>query len=129
MKRRVSGLALLALVLTAITGCGVHYDGEDAVTHEFGSDYFGAGGMLNLTEPVEGDAILAGGHVNTASEVKGDLVVAGGEVSIGGAVGAVALMALPASMVEGYTAMSAPRVAGLQFMPTGSTRGRLRIVR
>jgi hypothetical protein len=48
---------------------------------------------------------------------------------IGGAVGAMALMALPASMVEGYTAMSAPRVAGLQFMPTGSTRGRLRIVR
>jgi hypothetical protein len=87
MKRRVSGLALLALVLTAITGCGVHYDGEDAVTHEFGSDYFGAGGMLNLTAAVEGDAILAGGHVTTASEVKGDLVVAGGEVSIGGAVG------------------------------------------
>jgi hypothetical protein len=87
MKRRVSGLALLALVLAAVTGCSVHYDGEDAVTHEFGSDYFGAGGMLNLTEPVEGDAILAGGHVNTASEVKGDLVVAGGEVSIGGAVG------------------------------------------
>jgi hypothetical protein len=87
MQRRVSGVTLVVLVLAAITGCGVHHDGEDAVTHEFGSDYFGAGGMLNLTEAVEGDAILAGGHVSTASEVKGDLVVAGGEVSIGGAIG------------------------------------------
>jgi len=74
-------------VLATITGCAVHYDGDDAVTHEFGSDYFGVGGMLNLTDAVAGDAILAGGHVTTASEVKGDLVAVGGEVSIGGAVG------------------------------------------
>jgi hypothetical protein len=47
--------------------------------------------------------------------------------AIGGAVGAVALMALPASVVKGYTALSAPRVAGLQFMPTGATRGNLRV--
>jgi len=87
MKRRVSCATLAALVLAAVTGCSVHYDGDDSVTHEFGSDYFGAGGMLNLTEPVEGDAILAGGHVSTASEVKGDLVAAGGEVSVGGAIG------------------------------------------
>jgi len=87
MRRRVPGVALLALVLAAITGCGVHYDGDDAVTHEVGSDYFGAGGMLNLTDAVAGDAILAGGHVTTASEVRGDLVAVGGEVSIGGAVG------------------------------------------
>jgi hypothetical protein len=87
MKRRVSGAALIALALAALTGCSVHYDGDDSVTHEFGSDYFGAGGMLNLTEPVEGDAILTGGHVSTASEVKGDLVAVGGEVSVGGAIG------------------------------------------
>jgi hypothetical protein len=87
MRRRVPGVALLALVLAAITGCGVHYNGDDAVTHEVGSDYFGVGGLLNLTDAVEGDAILAGGHVTTASEVKGDLVAVGGEVSIGGAVG------------------------------------------
>lgn len=87
MKRQVSGAALFALVLATITGCSVHPEGDDSVTHEFGSDFFAAGGMLNLTEPVEGDAILAGGHVSTASEVKGDLVAAGGEVSIGGAIG------------------------------------------
>jgi cytoskeletal protein CcmA (bactofilin family) len=87
MTRRVSGAALVALVLATITGCGVHYDGDDAVSHEFGSDYFGAGGMLSLTDAVEGDALLAGGRVDIASEVKGDLVVAGGELSIGGAVG------------------------------------------
>ena len=87
MKRRVSGAALLALVLATITGCSVNYEGDDSVTHEFGSDYFGAGGMLNLTDTIEGDAFLAGGQVSTASEVKGDLVVAGGELSIGGAIG------------------------------------------
>ena len=87
MKRRVPCAALVALALAALAGCSVHYDGDDSVTHQFGSDYFGAGGMLNLTEPVEGDAILTGGHVSTASEVRGDLVAAGGEVSIGGAIG------------------------------------------
>ena len=87
MKRRVSGAALVALALATITGCGFHHDGDAAVTHEFGSDYFGAGGMLNLTDAIEGDAVLAGGRVAIASEVKGDLVVAGGELSLGGAVG------------------------------------------
>lgn len=87
MKRRVSGAALGALVLATITGCSLEYDGGDAVTHEFGSDYFGAGGMLNLTDPIEGDAILAGGRVAIASEIKGDVVAAGGELSVGGAVG------------------------------------------
>lgn len=86
MKRAIRGVALAALALATITGCGVHVDGDDTVTHEFGSDYFGAGGKLNLTEPVEGDAFLAGGRVSVASEVKGDLIAAGGEVSVGGAV-------------------------------------------
>jgi len=87
MNRRVWGAAWMAFALVTITGCNAHHDGDDTVTHQFGADYFGAGGMLNLTEPVEGDAILAGGHVSTASEVKGDLVAVGGEVSIGGAIG------------------------------------------
>jgi len=71
----------------AASGCSLSIDGDEAVAHQFGSDYFGAGGVLNLTEPVEGDAFLAGGRVATAGEVSGDLVAAGGEVSIGGSVG------------------------------------------
>ena len=88
LRRRVSGAALVALALATITtGCSVQHDGEESVAHRFGSDYFGAGGMLNLTDAVEGDAILAGGRISTANEVQGDLVVAGGELSIGGAIG------------------------------------------
>jgi hypothetical protein len=88
MKRRVSGAALVALALATITtGCSIHHDGDESVEHRLGSDYFGAGGMLNLTDAVEGDAILAGGRISTANEVQGDLVVVGGELSIGGAVG------------------------------------------
>jgi hypothetical protein len=86
MKRRVSGALVVAFALAGVTGCSVHHDGGEAATHEFGSDYFGAGGMLNLTERVEGDAILAGGHVTTASEIKGDLMAVGGEVSVAGAI-------------------------------------------
>ncbi len=87
MKRRVSGAVVVAFALAGVTGCSVHHDGDEAVTHEYGSDYFGAGGMLNLTEQVEGDALLAGGHVTTASEVNGDLMAVGGEVSVAGAIG------------------------------------------
>jgi hypothetical protein len=87
MKRAIRDAALAALVLATITGCSVQVDGDDAVSHQLGSDYVGAGGMLNLTEPVEGDAFLAGGRIAVASQVKGDLVAAGGEVSVGGAVG------------------------------------------
>jgi hypothetical protein len=87
MRRRVPAAVVVAFALAVVSGCSVHHDGEEAVTHELGSDYFGAGGMLNLTERVEGDAILAGGHVTTASEINGDLMAVGGEVSVGGAVG------------------------------------------
>jgi hypothetical protein len=86
MKRAIRGAALAALVLATITACSVQVDGDDAVTQRFGSDYFGAGGILNLTETVDGDALLAGGRVSVASEVKGDLVAVGGELSLGGAV-------------------------------------------
>jgi hypothetical protein len=87
MRRRVPGAVVVAFALASITGCSVQHDGGEAVTHESGSDYFGAGGMLNLTEMVEGDAILAGGHVTTASEIQGDLMAVGGEVSVAGAIG------------------------------------------
>jgi hypothetical protein len=87
MKTFVPVAVLATLVVLAVSGCSVSVDGEDAVTHQFGTDYFGAGGFLNLTDPVEGDAFLAGGQVATVSEVKGDLVAAGGEVSIAGSVG------------------------------------------
>ena len=86
MIRRASGAAIVALALAGVTGCSVHHDG-DTVTHETGPDYFGAGGMLNLTDRVEGDAILAGGQVTTASEITGDLMAVGGEVSVAGAIG------------------------------------------
>jgi hypothetical protein len=89
MNRLFAAVALAALGLATITGCSVSHDGksDDAVSHQLGSDYFGAGGLVNLTDTVEGDAFLAGGHVTIASEVRGDLVAAGGEVSVGGNVG------------------------------------------
>jgi len=87
MKRRVSGAALVALALATITGCSVHVDDGDSVSREFGSDYFGVGGMLTLTDSIRGDALLAGGSVSTAGEIDGDLVAAAGELSIGGAIG------------------------------------------
>lgn len=80
---KVTGTVLLAL---AVTACEIHHDG-DTVARQFGSDYFGAGGTLNLTEPVAGDAFVAGGRVATAGEVAGDLVAAGGDVSVGGGIG------------------------------------------
>jgi hypothetical protein len=81
---RVLGVMTL---LASLTACSFesHHEG-DVVSHRVGSDYFGAGGSVNLTEAVPGDAFLAGGHVSTASQIQGDLVAAGGDVSVGGAV-------------------------------------------
>jgi hypothetical protein len=88
MKTFVQVAVFAAIVSLAGSGCSIEVNGDDnGVSQQFGTDYFGAGGMLNLTEPVEGDAFLAGGQVATASEVDGDLVAGGGEVSIGGSVG------------------------------------------
>ncbi len=89
MPRFISVVALAALGLATISGCTINVDGDeqDSVARQFGSDHVGIGGMVNLTDPVAGDAFLAGGQVAIASEVQGDLVVAGGEVSIGGSVG------------------------------------------
>lgn len=86
MRLIAAAASALALSL-ALGGCHVNVDDDEVVTQEIGSDFFAAGGMLNLTEPVAGDALLAGGHVSVASEVKGDLIAAGGEVSIGGNIG------------------------------------------
>jgi hypothetical protein len=86
MTRLVFAIVMAALGL-ALGGCDVRVNDGDTFSQEIGSDFFGAGGMLNLTEPVEGDALLAGGHVSVAGEVKGDLIVAGGEVSVGGNIG------------------------------------------
>jgi hypothetical protein len=87
MFRQVCMAALATIGLAALGGCSFSVDTDDGVSQHFGSDYFGAGGMLNLTDTVEGDAFVAGGQVAIASEVSGDLVAAGGEVSIGGSVG------------------------------------------
>jgi hypothetical protein len=87
MKTIVPVAVLATLGVLAIGGCSFHVDTDDGVSHQVGSDYFGAGGFLNLIDPVQGDAFLAGGRVATAGEVYGDLVAAGGEVSIGGSVG------------------------------------------
>jgi hypothetical protein len=83
--RNLAPAVTLVICGLLLTGC--EYDDHEAVTSRFGSDHFSAGGMINLAEPVAGDAILAGGQVTIASQIQGDLVVAGGEVSIGGSVG------------------------------------------
>jgi hypothetical protein len=88
MKTFAPIVVLAAIVALAGSGCSIEVNDDDAgVSQQFGTDYFGAGGMLNLTDPVEGDAFLAGGQVATASEVNGDLVAVGGEVSVGGSIG------------------------------------------
>ena len=89
MTRFISAVALAALGLATISGCSISVNGDekDSVTRQFGNDYVGIGGMVNLTDPVAGDAFLAAGQIAIASEVQGDLVAAGGEVSIGGSVG------------------------------------------
>jgi hypothetical protein len=78
-------LGVLALGL-AVAGCSIQR-GDDSLSKRFGSNFVGAGGDINITEAIVGDAFLAGGNVSTASEVRGDLVAVGGEVSIGGSVG------------------------------------------
>ena len=85
MTRFFSAVALAALGLATISGCSITVDGEekDSVTRQFGNDYVGIGGMVNLTDPVAGDAMLAGGYVATAGEVKGDLIAAGGQGALG----------------------------------------------
>src|SRR4030095_13540520 len=82
-----AAVALAALGLAAITACTIESGDDDRVSHQFGSDYFGAGGVLNVIDPIEGDAFLAGGNVSIASEIDGDLIAAGGDVSVGGNVG------------------------------------------
>jgi cytoskeletal protein CcmA (bactofilin family) len=79
---------IVALVLgLALSGCNLRINEGEGVSQQVGSDFFGAGAMLNLTEPVEGDVFLAGGQVAVAGEVKGDLIVVGGELSVGGNIG------------------------------------------
>ena len=86
MRPVARALALLTVGL-ALAGCSIERSSDDSVSKQIGTDYFGVGGAVNLTDPVAGDAFLAGGQVNTAGEVSGDLVAAGGEVSIGGGIG------------------------------------------
>jgi len=107
----VARAACVVGMLLALAGCSVQYGGDDTVSRTFGSDFFGVGGVLNLTDPVVGDALLAGGHVNTASEVKGDLMAAGGEVSIGGGIGDDLYVAGGEVQVDAIVAGNA-RVAG-----------------
>jgi cytoskeletal protein CcmA (bactofilin family) len=79
---------LAPILFAALQGCGLHAaSAEDVASKKLGRDYFGAGGSVNLTDPVAGDAFLAGGSVATAGEVRGDLLAVGGDVSIGGSVG------------------------------------------
>jgi hypothetical protein len=87
MKSILTAVALSALGLAAISGCTIESGGDDSVSHKFGSDYFGAGGVLNIIDPIDGDAFLAGGNVSIASEIEGDLIAAGGDVSVGGNIG------------------------------------------
>ena len=77
---------VLLAALVACGGCAMH-SSADAWPRDFGTDYFRAGAMLNVTEPVPGDAFLVGGRVSVASEVKGALTAAAGQLSIGGSIG------------------------------------------
>ena len=86
MRPVARALALLTVGL-ALAGCSIERTSDDSVAKQIGTDYFGVGGAVNLTDPVVGDAFLAGGQVNTAGEVTGDLIAAGGGVSIGGGIG------------------------------------------
>jgi hypothetical protein len=85
--KRVLAVITATFCLAHLGACTFETDGEDAVAHEFGSNYISAGGVLNVVEPVEGDAFMAGGNVTIASQVEGDLVAAGGDVSVGGSIG------------------------------------------
>lgn len=87
MQRFLRLAAVAALLGLGVGGCAFETHGDESVSHQFGADYFGVGGIVNLTDPVVGDAFLAAGQVSTAAEIGGDLVVAAGEVSVGGNVG------------------------------------------
>jgi hypothetical protein len=87
MKSVPVAVALAALGLAAIAGCTIESGDDDSASHRFGSDYFGAGGVLNVIDPIAGDAFLAGGNVSIASEIEGDLIAAGGSISVGGNIG------------------------------------------
>ena len=84
---RKNAWAMTRVIVAASVLAGCHIDDGETVSGRLGSDHFSAGGMVNLTAPVEGDALIAGGQVDIASEVQGDLVVAGGQLSVGGSVG------------------------------------------
>jgi len=86
MRAVVTALASLAIGM-AVSGCSIRSGNDGYVSQRLGSNFVGAGGLLNLTEPVAGDAFVVGGHVSIATEVHGDLLAAGGELSIGGNVG------------------------------------------
>ena len=79
--------------------------------------------MINLTEAVQGDALLAGGQVDIASEVQGDLVVAGGEVSVGGSVGddlyAAGGNVSVDAIVAGNAIIERPDLFGAAFLNAG----------
>ena len=65
--KRVLAVISATLGLACVGGCNIQTDGDDAISHKFGSDYFGAGGVLNVIDPVAGDAFLAGGDVTIAT--------------------------------------------------------------
>ncbi|HQR48861.1 MAG TPA: hypothetical protein PL152_05970 [Steroidobacteraceae bacterium] len=87
MQRFLQLAATAALLALGAGGCTFEASGDEGVSHQFGSDHFGVGAILNVTDPVAGDAFLVAGQVSTAAEIGGDLVAAGGEVSVGGNVG------------------------------------------
>lgn len=86
MRAAVRTAGVLALVFM-ISACGGTHHGDDPLTRRFGSDWFGMGDTLSVTDTVAGDAFLAGADVSTAAEIQGDLAVAGGNVSVGGSIG------------------------------------------
>ena len=84
MRRTCLRLAPAALLLLAATATARD---EEAVSAGLGDDYFGAGGMVELREPITGDALMAGGTVESNASIGGDATMAGGQVAVRATVG------------------------------------------
>ena len=82
--RQVSGFATVALLILAFP---VLADDDESIASNLGDDYFGAGAMVELREPITGDALMAGGTVESNASIGGDATMAGGEVAVRATVG------------------------------------------
>ena len=81
LHHRLLTAALLVLA------CPVLADDAESIATGIGDDYFSAGAMVELREPIAGDALLAGGTVESNASIGGDATMAGGQVAVRATVG------------------------------------------